>query len=118
MDGETAALQVAAVIHVIRGAGLITNPPSDVRFLTAYFDKAISLLAARQGGQLRIPMKQVPGRMAELDRDADLVIYCRSGARSGRLTAFLLANGFERVWNLEGGVLRWRQDIDPSLRAY
>ena len=69
-------------------------------------------------GQLRIPMKLVPGRMAELDRDADLVIYCRSGARSGRMTAFLLANGFERVWNLQGGVLRWRQDVDPSLRAY
>src|SRR5262245_12915852 len=69
-------------------------------------------------GQLRIPMRQVPGRLAELDRDADLVVYCRSGARSGRLAAFLLANGFERVWNHEGGVLRWRQDIDPSLRAY
>jgi len=54
--GETSALQVAAVIHVIRGAGLITNPPSDVRFLTAYFDKAMGLLAARQGGQLRIPI--------------------------------------------------------------
>lgn len=54
--GETSALQVAAVIHVIRGAGLITNPPSDVRFLTAYFDKAMALLAARQGGQLRIPI--------------------------------------------------------------
>jgi hypothetical protein len=54
--GETAALQVAAVIHVIQGAGLITNPPSDVKFLTSYFDKAIALLAAQQGGQLRIPI--------------------------------------------------------------
>lgn len=59
--GETSALQVAAVIHVILGAGLITNPPSDVRFLTAYFDKAMGLLAARQGGQLRIP---IPRRAA------------------------------------------------------
>lgn len=54
--GEHAALQVAAVIHVIQGAGLITNPPSDVRFLTAFFDKAIALIAARQGGQLRVPI--------------------------------------------------------------
>jgi hypothetical protein len=54
--GEHAALQVAAIIHVIQGAGLITNPPSDVQFLTGYFDKAISLLAAQQGGQLRIPI--------------------------------------------------------------
>jgi adenylyltransferase/sulfurtransferase len=69
-------------------------------------------------GQLRIPMKQVPERLAELDRATDLVVYCRSGARSGRLTAFLLANGFERVWNLKGGVLKWRQDVDPTLPAY
>lgn len=54
--GEHAALQVAAVIHVIEGAGLITNPPSDVKFLTSYFDKALALLAAQQGGQLRIPI--------------------------------------------------------------
>jgi hypothetical protein len=54
--GEHEALQVAAVIHVIQGAGLITNPPSDVKFLTNYFDKAIALLAAQQGGQLRIPI--------------------------------------------------------------
>jgi len=54
--GEHAALQVAAVIHVIVGAGLITNPPSDVQFLTGYFDKALALLAAQQGGQLRIPI--------------------------------------------------------------
>jgi hypothetical protein len=54
--GETAALQVAAIIHVILGAGLITNPPSDIRFLTGYFDKALALLAAQQGGQLRVPI--------------------------------------------------------------
>ena len=69
-------------------------------------------------GQLRIPMRQVVERVAELDRGTDLVLYCRSGARSGRLAAFLLANGFERVWNLKGGVLRWREDVDPSLRSY
>lgn len=74
--GEHAALQVAAVIHVIRGAGLITNPPSDVKFLTGYFDKALALLAAQQGGQLRIPIPRPiatgnePGAEAA-DQDAD-----------------------------------------------
>ena len=59
--GEHAGLQVAAVIHVIRGAGLITNPPSDVKFLTGYFDKALAILAAQQGGQLRIPIPRPAG---------------------------------------------------------
>jgi hypothetical protein len=62
--GESAALQVAAVIHVIIGAGLITNPPSDVKFLTGYFDKSLALLAAQQGGQLRIPIPRRPGNAA------------------------------------------------------
>lgn len=63
--GETAGLQVAAVIHVIQGAGLITNPPSDVKFLTGYFDKAVALLAAQQGGQLRIPIPRPPSVAAD-----------------------------------------------------
>jgi hypothetical protein len=62
--GEHAGLQVSAVIHVIQGAGLITNPPSDVRFLTGYFDKALALLAAQQGGQLRIPIPRPPSAAA------------------------------------------------------
>lgn len=62
--GEHAGLQVAAVIHVIQGAGLITNPPSDVKFLTGYFDKALALLAAQQGGQLRIPIPRPPSAAA------------------------------------------------------
>jgi hypothetical protein len=62
--GEHAGLQVSAVIHVIQGAGLITNPPSDVKFLTGYFDKALALLAAQQGGQLRIPIPRPPSAAA------------------------------------------------------
>jgi len=54
--GDDAGRHVAAVIQVIRGAGLITNPPSDVKFLTSFFDKALGLLAAQQGGRLRVPI--------------------------------------------------------------
>jgi hypothetical protein len=68
--GELAGLQVAAVIHVIQGAGLITNPPSDVKFLTGYFDKALALLAAQQGGQLRIPIPR-PASSAQTNASAE-----------------------------------------------
>ena len=69
-------------------------------------------------GQKRIPMREVPMRAGELDPNAELVLYCRSGARSGRVAAFLMGVGYRRVWNLKGGVLKWREDIDPSLKAY
>jgi hypothetical protein len=54
--GEEAAQQLTAVIQVIRGAGLITNPPRDIGFLTTFFDKAMAMLAAQQGGRLRVPI--------------------------------------------------------------
>ena len=62
--GEDAARQVSAVIQTIRGAGLITNPPSDIGFLSAFFDKGMALLAAQQGGRLRVP---IPAPMATPD---------------------------------------------------
>jgi rhodanese-related sulfurtransferase len=69
-------------------------------------------------GQKRIPMREFATRVGELDPGAELVLYCRSGARSGRLAAHLMAQGFDRVWNLKGGVLKWREDVDPSLQSY
>jgi hypothetical protein len=59
--GETEAMKVAATIQVIRACGLVTNPPRDVPFLRAFFEKAIAVLSMQQGGQLKIP---VPPRAA------------------------------------------------------
>jgi adenylyltransferase/sulfurtransferase len=69
-------------------------------------------------GQRRIPLGELPGRAQELDRDRPLVLYCRTGSRSAWAARFLQAQGFEAVWNLSGGVMRWREEIDPTLQAY
>lgn len=63
--GEPAALQVAAVIHVMDAAGLITNPPRDVGFLVGFFRKAVALMAAQQDGKLRLPVP--PGRQSQVE---------------------------------------------------
>lgn len=57
-EGEVRTLEVVATMKNIRDAGLITNPPHEVGFLRAFFDKAISALAYQDGGKLRIPMPQ------------------------------------------------------------
>ena len=67
---------------------------------------------------LRIPVAEFVNRMDELDRDAEIVVYCRSGGRSGWAIAQLLDAGYDRVANLRGGILRWRIEVDPSLTAY
>lgn len=69
-------------------------------------------------GQRRIPLVELASRLSELERDRPLVVYCRSGARSGRVVEELRARGFDQSFNLAGGVLRWREEVDPSLDAY
>ena len=80
------------------------------------FEAAIADLP--EHGQVRIPTGEFATRFGELDPEDELVVYCRSGSRSAWAVQLLLANGYEKVRNLEGGVLRWRQDVDPSLTAY
>lgn len=81
-----------------------------------YFEKAISDLP--EVGQLRIPMSEIPGRLHQIPRETRVVMYCRSGARSARVTQFLQAQGWEDVVNLKGGVLAWREEVDPTIAAY
>lgn len=71
------------------------------------------------GGQ-HIPMNELPDRLDELDahQDASLVVYCRSGARSGQVVRYLQAMGFSHVLNLKGGTNAWSREVDPSLPTY
>ncbi len=69
-------------------------------------------------GQERIPVKEIPFRSKELDREAEIVLYCRSGPRSAWATQRLMEMGFQRVYNLRGGILGWRAQVDPSVPGY
>jgi sulfur-carrier protein adenylyltransferase/sulfurtransferase len=65
-----------------------------------------------------IPVDQLAERLSELDSARDMVVYCRSGVRSGRAVELLKGTGFRKVRNLVGGVLRWSDDVDPSVAKY
>ena len=69
------------------------------------------------GGEF-IPLGEFAERYSELDKGKEIVIYCRSGARSGQATHFLLQNGYTNVKNMVGGILRWSDDVDPSIPKY
>ncbi len=71
-----------------------------------------------QHGQVLIPTGEFVDRMSELDPEAEIVLYCRSGQRSGWAVKLLLEAGFSRVLNLRGGVLAWREEVDPTLQSY
>jgi molybdopterin/thiamine biosynthesis adenylyltransferase/rhodanese-related sulfurtransferase len=75
-------------------------------------------IASIPGTSQVIPVDQLPERLSELDSAQELVVYCRSGARSGRAVELLKSAGFRRVKNLTGGILRWADDVDPSVAKY
>ena len=72
---------------------------------------------ANIGGKL-IPMNEVPKRLAEIPQDREVVVYCRSGARSQRVAEFLAQQGYANVKNLAGGILAWANQIDPAMSKY
>src|SRR3984885_7353802 len=72
---------------------------------------------AQIGGKL-IPQNDVPQRLAEIDRNREVVVQCRSGARSQRIAEFLKQSGYPNVSNLAGGILAWSDEIDPKVQKY
>ena len=72
---------------------------------------------AQIGGYL-IPQNDVPNRLSELDKSREIVVHCRSGARSQKVAEFLKEQGYQKVSNVAGGILAWADEIDPSVQKY
>jgi adenylyltransferase/sulfurtransferase len=55
-----------------------------------------------------IPLGEIPNRYNEINKDKQVIVQCRSGARSANAIHFLEQNfGFTNLYNLEGGILAW-----------
>ena len=65
-----------------------------------------------------IPMRELPGRIGELNPKDPTVIFCHSGGRSARVVSWLEEQGFEDVKNLEGGIDAWAELVDPTMDRY
>jgi len=65
-----------------------------------------------------VPLGQLAGRLSELDKSRDTVVYCHTGVRSAAAVEFLRANGFKKVRNLKGGIRSWSELVDPSMPTY
>jgi adenylyltransferase/sulfurtransferase len=69
-------------------------------------------------GSRLIPLGQLPSRMSELDSADEIVLQCKSGARSARALKLLQEAGFGKLSNVEGGILAWSEKIDSSVPKY
>ena len=68
-------------------------------------------------GATLIPLPELASRYVELPGNEEIVVYCRSGARSAQAVQFLRTKGF-KARNLPGGTLRWSDEIDPKMPKY
>jgi len=69
-------------------------------------------------GSTLLPMNTIPARAHELDADAETVVICHHGARSYQVAAFLERNGFPKLYNLQGGVNAWADQVEPGMPRY
>lgn len=65
-----------------------------------------------------MPMRSVPARYLELERDRPIACLCHHGARSAQVAHFLMQNGFTAVVNINGGIHAWSQQRDPGVPTY
>lgn len=92
-----------AAVEVDRGSALV-----DVRESREYREGHVP-------GAVNIPMSQLAGRLAEIDRDRPVYLVCASGNRSGAMTDVLAAAGFDAV-NVVGGTSAWIRSGRPIER--
>lgn len=58
-------------------------------------------------GALLFPVQELDDAMINLPKGEEILVYCRSGYRSARASGVLVERGYERVYNMEGGILAW-----------
>lgn len=64
------------------------------------------------------PLSDIRTWWQELDPGEELAFLCHHGNRSAAVCRALAAEGFTRLWNVEGGIDAWSRDVDSTLPVY
>jgi sulfur dioxygenase len=123
LDDEPIAFPDLAQVNQVKSlaarevASLIGASPApivlDVREADEYSGKLGHI-----AGRVLIPLRELPERFSEIEpfKEQQVIVVCRAGVRSATAAAMLTALGFERVYNLKGGMLDWNDAGLPVAR--
>ncbi len=72
---------------------------------------------AHIAGVTLLPLSELEAKYASVlkDKNASIIIHCRSGKRSMNACFFLLSKGYSHLTNVEGGILSWVQEGFPVI---
>jgi adenylyltransferase/sulfurtransferase len=73
---------------------------------------------AQIDGAKLIPLGEITERLDELEREQPIIVHCHSGMRSAQAVQLLQERGFAKVYNLEGGIDAWSDQVDANVPKY
>jgi molybdopterin/thiamine biosynthesis adenylyltransferase/rhodanese-related sulfurtransferase len=117
----------------IRGGAAPTSPAAGTEIAVEQFKKRIDagedlyvldvrnpneFQICRIPGTVLVPLPELPNRLAEVPRDREVIVHCKSGMRSAKAIEFLKSQGYTKLANLTGGILAWADKVDPGMPRY
>jgi len=69
-------------------------------------------------GSILIPMEELAAEIDHLDPLKETILICHHGIRSRQMGYYMEQVGFKDIVNLEGGVERWADDVDQTMKRY
>ena len=89
----------------------------DIQIVDVREDNEVAI--GRIPNSIHIPLGQILSRMKDIDPNRETVVHCKMGGRSARAIEALQRSGFQgKLVNLKGGILRWSDEVDPSVPKY
>jgi len=89
----------------------------DIQIVDVREDNEVAI--GRIPNSIHIPLGQILSRMKDLDPSRETVVHCKMGGRSARAIDALQRSGYQgKLINLKGGILRWSDEVDPSVPKY
>jgi len=67
---------------------------------------------------IHIPMAEIPNNIDQINSNKLVIVMCKSGGRSANVCKYLIQNGFQDIYNLNGGIIKWALEIDSDMLIY
>jgi adenylyltransferase/sulfurtransferase len=101
--------------------GIIDLEPEEAAALLKSLGREIQLLDVRTNhenarlripGSILLPIQEFQERLEEIESTKETLVYCEHGYRSLHVAAFLAQNGWPKVYNLRGGIVKWKGPVE------